>query len=59
MIATAPMSSTIATAVRKILSCGGTRDPSKASTPIAKAMSVAAGIAHPRANPGVLPAIAR
>ena len=50
MIATAPMSSTIATVVRNSLSDAGTRGPSSASTPIAKAMSVAAGIAQPRAH---------
>ena len=47
MIATAPISSTIATVVRNSLSAGGARLPSSASTPIAKAMSVAAGIAQP------------
>ena len=37
----------IARASRKIFSDGGTRSPSSASTPRAKAMSVAAGIAQP------------
>ena len=48
LIATAPMSSTIATVVRNSFSDAGARLPSQASTPIAKAMSVAAGIAQPR-----------
>ena len=38
----------IATARRKSLSEGGTREPSKDKTPSAKAISVAVGIAHPR-----------
>jgi len=47
MITTAPRSSMIARAVRKIFSEAGTREPSRARTPRAKAMSVAAGIAQP------------
>ena len=43
----APMSSTIASESRKIFSGDGTRLPSKASTPTAKAMSVAIGIPQP------------
>ena len=50
MIATAPRSSAMATVVRNSLSEVGARLPSSASTPIAKAMSVAAGIAQPRAE---------
>ena len=50
MIATAPRSSAMATVVRNSFSEVGTRVPSRASTPIAKAMSVAAGIAQPRAQ---------
>ena len=57
MIATAPMSSTIAIVVSSSFSAGGTRRPSSASTPTAKAMSVAAGIAQPRASPSRSPAI--
>ena len=41
----------MATALRKILSETGTRHPSSARTPSAKAMSVAAGIAQPRRVP--------
>jgi hypothetical protein len=37
----------IASAIRKIFSAVGTRLPNSASTPSAKAISVAAGIAHP------------
>ena len=43
----------MATVVRNSLSDAGARLPSKASTPIAKAMSVAAGIAQPRASAGI------
>ena len=53
MIATAPRSSTIATVVRNSLSEAGARLPSSARTPIAKAISVAAGIAQPRCEPGI------
>ena len=49
MIAIAMMSSTIATLSRNSRAPADTRSPSSASTPTAKAMSVAAGIAHPRA----------
>jgi len=59
MIATAPRSSAMAIVVRNNLSEAGTRLPASASTAIAKAMSVAAGIAQPRANRGVPPASAR
>ena len=38
----------MATAVRKTLSEGGTREPSSMTMPRAKAMSVAAGMAQPR-----------
>ena len=48
MIAIAPMSSMIAMASNRALSATGTREPSRASRPSAKAMSVAAGIAQPR-----------
>ncbi|MDF2598949.1 MAG: hypothetical protein K0Q54_1772 [Methylobacterium brachiatum] len=41
----------MATALRKIFSETGTRLPSSARTPSAKAMSVAAGIAQPRRVP--------
>ncbi len=51
----APRSSRIASAVRKIFSEVGTRDPRTARTPSAKAMSVAAGIAQPRSQSGVAP----
>jgi hypothetical protein len=47
MIRIAPRSSRIASASRKILSEDGILEPSKASTPTAKAMSVAEGIAQP------------
>lgn len=40
-------SSMIASAIRKIFSASGTRLPNSASTPSAKAISVAAGIAQP------------
>jgi len=53
MIATAPRSSMMASATRKTLSEAGTRRPSSASTPSAKAMSVAEGIAQPRRVSGV------
>jgi hypothetical protein len=46
----------IASAVRKILSETGALDPRRASTPSAKAMSVAVGIAQPRMVT-VLPAL--
>ena len=52
MIATAPMSSMIATVVRNNLSEVGARLPRSARTPIAKAISVAAGIAQPFTSPG-------
>ena len=42
------MSSTMATLSRNTLSPAGTREPSRASTPTAKAMSVAIGIPQPR-----------
>ena len=42
----------MARAVRNTFSDTGTRDPSSASTPSAKAMSVAAGIAQPRSVSG-------
>ena len=48
MMTMAPRSSRIASVSRKILSRGGTRSPRSESTPSAKAMSVAAGIAQPR-----------
>ena len=51
MIATAPRSSAMATVVRNSFSEVGARLPRSASTPIAKAMSVAAGIAQPRLSP--------
>src|SRR3546814_20940111 len=57
MMTTAPISSTIATVTRNSFSEVGARLPSSARTPIAKAMSVAAGIAQPCASPGVLPAV--
>ena len=44
------MSSTMANAARKILSPLGARGATSARTPSAKAMSVAMGIAHPRAS---------
>ena len=50
MITTAPMSSMIAIVTSNSLSDGGARGPSSASTPMAKAMSVAAGIAQPRSK---------
>jgi hypothetical protein len=53
MIATAPRSSIIASAVRKILSETGTLDPRSAKTPSAKAISVAVGMAQPRSVAGV------
>ena len=43
----APTSSTIASVRRKSLSADGTRDPNRASTPSANAMSVAIGMPHP------------
>ena len=43
----APISSIMANASRNSFSAGGMRDPSSASTPSAKAMSVAAGMAQP------------
>ncbi len=42
----------MASAVRKTLSPTGTREPTSASTPSAKAMSVAMGMPQPR-SPGV------
>ncbi|MNJ75156.1 hypothetical protein D3C77_722000 [compost metagenome] len=47
MITTAPRSSRIARADKKIFNDNGARLPSRASTPRAKAMSVAAGMAQP------------
>jgi hypothetical protein len=47
MTSTAPRSSTIASARRKTLSASGTRGPSSARTPTAKAMSVAIGTPQP------------
>ena len=44
----------MASAVRKILSETGTREPNRARTPSANAMSVAVGIAQPRKVAGVL-----
>ena len=41
------MSSTMARVSRNSLSDGGTREPSRATTPTANAMSVAIGIAPP------------
>ena len=49
MTTIAPMSSTIARASRKSLSDGGTREPSRLTTPIAMAMSVAMGMPQPPA----------
>ena len=49
----------IATAVRKTFSEAGTRLPSSMTMPIAKAMSVAAGIAQPcsaTGSPRLMPA---
>ena len=57
MIKSEPMSSTIATASRKIRSGPGTRLPAMASTPRARAMSVATTIAQPR--DALAPAMAR
>jgi hypothetical protein len=48
----APRSSKMASASRKTLRPIGTRAPSSDSTPTAKAMSVAAGIAQPRSATG-------
>jgi hypothetical protein len=48
MMTTAPRSSMIASAARNTLSEAGTREPSSDSTPSAKAMSVAVGMAQPR-----------
>ena len=39
----------MASAVRKTFSATGAREPSRASTPSANAMSVAIGMPHPRA----------
>ena len=47
MIKIAPRSSIIANAVKKTFKEIGTLDPSKDKIPREKAMSVAAGIAHP------------
>ena len=47
MIRMAPMSSTIASAVRKMARDRGARLPTSAITPMAKAMSVAIGMAQP------------
>jgi hypothetical protein len=55
MIAMAMMSSTIATVSRNNLTPEDTRSPSRASTPTANAMSVAAGMAQPEASS--LPAV--
>ena len=52
MISTAPRSSMIASAARKTLSEVGTLSPSSDSTPSAKAMSVADGMAQPRSVAG-------
>jgi hypothetical protein len=52
MMTTAPRSSMMASAVRNTLSEVGTREPRSDRTPSAKAMSVAAGIAHPLAVAG-------
>ncbi len=49
MMAMAPMSSTIARARRNSLSDGSMRAPSRLTTPMAIAMSVATGIAQPAA----------
>ena len=46
------MSSMIASESRNSFKLRGTREPSSASTPSAKAMSVAAGIAQPRSATG-------
>ncbi len=46
----------IARAVRKIFSDAGARDPSIASTPSEKAMSVAVGMAQPCSAPSQLKA---
>ena len=43
------MSSTMASASRNSLSEAGTRRPTRLSTPMAMAMSVAVGIPHPSA----------
>jgi hypothetical protein len=48
MTSTAPMSSTMASAARKILSPAGARGATIASAPSAKAMSVAMATAQPR-----------
>jgi hypothetical protein len=48
MMMIARRSSRMASAVRNILSETGTREPRRASTPRAKAMSVAVGMAQPR-----------
>jgi hypothetical protein len=46
----APRSSITASASRKIRSDAGARDPTRASTPSANAMSVAVGIGHPASD---------
>ncbi len=53
-ITIAPGSSRIASVSRKTLSDGGTRPPTSAITPSAKAMSVAAGIAKSFSVSGLL-----
>ena len=52
MMRMAPRSSRMASASRKILSDEGTRGPSSASTPTAKAISVADGMAQPLSATG-------
>src|SRR4026208_779923 len=47
------MSSVVASASSSTRSAGGTRLPSNASTPTAKAMSVATGKPHPRRTPAL------
>ena len=58
MMLAAPRSSTTATLSKNTRRLAGTRLPSSASTPSAKAMSVAAGIAQPWASARVDPASA-
>ena len=55
MMMMAPRSSMIASASRKILSDGGAREPSSASTPRAKAISVAAGNCPASQGPHIAP----
>lgn len=57
MMSTAPRWSTTATVSRNKRNGGGTRPPSRPITPIAKAMSVAAGMAQPHCNVGSPPAM--